>query len=79
MHSCQPANLVAAAQLMLGGTIHDTEASPPPTAHEVNDTERRASYNSSTRPYRAPHGPGTARARAARDALFSTHKCGRML
>eukprot|EP01048_Picozoa_sp_COSAG05_P039736 COSAG05_NODE_19940_length_285_cov_1.010753_1_plen_47_part_10 len=26
---------------MLGGTIHDTEACPPPTAHEVNDTERR--------------------------------------
>ena len=49
---------------MLGGTIHDTEASPPPTAHDVKDTERRASYNSSTQPYRAPHGPGTARARA---------------
>ena len=36
---------------MLGGTIHDTEASPPPTAHEVKDTARRASYNSSTRAY----------------------------
>ena len=39
----------------LGGTIRDTEASPPPTrSHEVKDTTRRASYNSSTR---AQHGP----------------------
>ena len=43
---------------MLGSTIHDTEASPPPTAHEVKDTARRASYNSSTRPCRALHGAG---------------------
>ena len=43
---------------MVGGTIRDTEASPPPTAHEVKDTARRASYNSSTRAYCAPHGPG---------------------
>ena len=33
---------------MLGGTIHDTEAAPPPTAHEVKDAARRASYDSST-------------------------------
>jgi len=49
---------------MLGGTIHDTEASPRPTAHDVKDTARRASYNSSTRPCRALHGPGMARAYA---------------
>ena len=57
---------------MLGGTIHDTEASPPPTAHEVKDTARRASYNSSTRAYCAPHGPGTARARAPGRHVFDS-------
>ena len=57
---------------MLGGTIHDTEASPPLTAHEVKDSARRASYNSSTRAYCAPHGPGTARARAPGRPVFDS-------
>ena len=57
----------------LGGTIRDTEASPPPTrSHEVKDTTRRASYNGSTRAYCAPHGPSTAHACALGRHVFES-------